>query len=91
MERFNRILCESLAKIIQDVHDWDQHINSVLFVYHTIQQSTTKITPFYLIYGREAQLPINIYNNETQNTNFTIFNRLTQLIDNLSLVYEKAR
>ena len=27
--------------------------------YRTSKQSTTKITPFYLIYGREAKLPID--------------------------------
>ena len=59
VERFNRTLCESLAKLSTDTNEWDKYISPVLFAYRTSKQSTTKITPFYLTYGREAKLPID--------------------------------
>src|SRR5204862_7162233 len=60
VERFNRTLCESLAKLSPDNENmWDKHIQPVLFAYRTTPQSTTKMTPFYLVYGREAKLPID--------------------------------
>jgi transposase InsO family protein len=59
VERFNRTLCESLAKLSTNTNEWDKYISPVLFAYRTSKQSTTKITPFYLTYGREAKLPID--------------------------------
>ena len=54
VERFNRVLCESLAKLSQE-KDWDEKIPSVLFAYRNKVQSSTKTKPFYLVYGREAR------------------------------------
>ncbi|CAG8815460.1 12705_t:CDS:1, partial [Gigaspora rosea] len=39
--------------------DWDLMIPSILFAYHTAQNSTTKMTLFFLVYGREAKQPIH--------------------------------
>src|SRR3954449_6995959 len=58
VERFNRTLCESLAKVTEYEDEWDEHVESVLFGYRTVIQRTMKKTPFYLTYGREATLPI---------------------------------
>jgi Integrase zinc binding domain/Integrase core domain len=58
VERFNRTLCESLAKVSENENEWDEHIDSVLFAYRTIKNNTTKKTPFFMVYGREAILPI---------------------------------
>jgi len=35
VERFNRTLCESLAKVSEKENQWDEHIESVLFRYQT--------------------------------------------------------
>src|SRR5205823_10269289 len=60
VERFNRTLCKSLAKLSTDTENtWDKNIQPVLFAYRTMPQSTTKLTPFYLTYGREAKLPLD--------------------------------
>ena len=69
VERFNKTLCESIAKTTKDLQEWDTVINSVLFAYRTAKNSTTKYTPFYLTYGREARLPITIFENETLESN----------------------
>ena len=59
MERFNRTLCESLAKLAERSTQWDQYISPVLFAYRTSKQSVTKIEPFYLVYRQNATLPID--------------------------------
>jgi transposase InsO family protein len=53
VERFNKTLCESLAKLKKD-QNWDRKITPVLFAYRNKRQELTKIKPFYLTYGREA-------------------------------------
>ena len=59
MERFNKTLCEALAKTSENERTWDEHIEEVLFAYRTNKYNTTKKTPFYLQYGREAKLPMD--------------------------------
>src|SRR5438045_8519909 len=63
VERFNRMLCESLAKVSERENQWDKHIESVLFAYRTTKHNTTKKTPFFMVYGREAILPIEDFEN----------------------------
>jgi len=59
VERFNRTLCEALAKFAnENKDDWDLFVSSALFAYRTKRHNTTRHEPFYLLYGREAVLPI---------------------------------
>jgi len=55
VERFNRTLCESLAKLSLK----DLYIAPTLFAYRTTKHSTMKIEPFFMVYGRSARLPID--------------------------------
>src|SRR3989440_9705887 len=64
VERFNKTLCESLAKVIEEENQWDEHIEEVLFAYRTTKHNTTKKTPFELVYGRKAKLPIDNHEEE---------------------------
>ena len=59
VERFNRTLCESLAKLSLKNNDWDLYIAPTLFAYRTTKHSTTKIEPFFMVYRRSARLPID--------------------------------
>src|ERR1041384_3460121 len=59
IERFNRTIGEALAKITSYKYkEWDEILPSVLLAYRTMKHGTTKFTPFSLIYGRDAKLPI---------------------------------
>ena len=58
VERFNRTLCESLAKLANENTDWDKLIPSVLFSYRSSKHAITKFTPFFLTCGREPKQPI---------------------------------
>jgi hypothetical protein len=57
VERFNRTLCEALAKQTEGVDDWDEYIQPTLFAYRIAPLRATGMTPFYLMYGREARWP----------------------------------
>jgi hypothetical protein len=66
VERFNRTLCESLAKMVNKVEEWDDYIAPILFAYRTSKQAATKMTPFFLTYGREAVLPLDDLSGELE-------------------------
>ena len=60
-ERMNQTLKFQLQKLVNDqMNDWDQLIDNVLFAYHSSLHDSTKCTPFLLMYGREARLPIDL-------------------------------
>src|SRR5256885_4766471 len=59
VERFNRTLCESLAKLSFKNNDWDLYIAPTLFAYRTTKHSTTKIELFFMVYRRSARLPVD--------------------------------
>ena len=68
-ERFNRTLSEALAKILEEENQWDEYIEPVLFAYRTNKHSTTRQTPFYMMYGREAILPTDEINQDEHEIN----------------------
>ena len=58
VERFNRTLTDMLAKTVDHSgRNWDKRIPYVLYAYRTSMQESTKESPFYLLYGRDARLP----------------------------------
>ena len=68
--------------------DWDKYLPSALFAYRTMRQNTTRYEPFYLTYGRDVTLPIELdvpsYPSELDITDQTFeieyFKRITELI-----------
>ena len=59
-ERFNQTLVDGLVKKAHDdQHNWDRHINSVLFAYRTSAHKSTKMTPFFVMHIREANLGVD--------------------------------
>ena len=60
-ERFNKTLAEMLSKYISNKqHDWDIYLPFCLFAYRTAIQKSIKESPFFLTYGREPKIPIDI-------------------------------
>jgi hypothetical protein len=85
VERFNKTLCESLAKLSENEDDWDEKISSVLFAYRTKKQESTKMKPFYLVYGRKERLfdePVD---------EMTMEERIKELIEKLPSIRSIAK
>ena len=60
-ERFNQTLTHSLIKIVNESqNDWDEKISAVLFAYRVTKHKSTGYSPFYMLYHREARLPIDV-------------------------------
>uniref|UniRef100_A0A1X7VLE3 Integrase catalytic domain-containing protein n=1 Tax=Amphimedon queenslandica TaxID=400682 RepID=A0A1X7VLE3_AMPQE len=59
-ERYNQALINSLAKYVQQNHDqWDEKLSEVVYAYNTAIQEPTKYSPFEVMLGRKAKLPID--------------------------------
>lgn len=60
-ERFNRTLIKMLGTLHpEQKKDWKKHIGPIVHCYNCMKQSSTGQTPFYLMYGREPPLPIDL-------------------------------
>ena len=58
-ERFNQTLQRQLLKYVnEDQNDWDLYLDAILFSYRVSRQSSTKTSPFVLVYGRQPRLPV---------------------------------
>ena len=58
-EKTNGILCGILIKTIAgSLTDWNDKLWAALWAYWTAYKVTTQFTPFHLVYGQEAILPI---------------------------------
>jgi len=58
VERFNHTLKQMLAKVVdKGGRNWDRQLGAVLLAYRATPHSSTEMSPFYLLYGRDPQLP----------------------------------
>ena len=61
VERFNQALKHMLVSSLKDhPFDWDDCLQKVCMAYNTSVHAPSGYTPFYLLYGREARLPIDL-------------------------------
>ena len=61
VEAFNKIIAKLLKKFVsKSQRDWDDKLGECLWVYRTTVRTLTKATPFSLVYGCEAVLPLEI-------------------------------
>lgn len=60
-ERFNETLKRTMAKYTsEDQKDWDEWIPAACFAYNTSVHDVTGHAPYYLLYGREPTLPVDL-------------------------------
>ena len=59
-EVFHKYLKPTLKKLCKkDLSNWDKYINQVLAIYRATPNLTTAETPFFLVYGRDSNLPLH--------------------------------
>ena len=61
VERFNRTLLDMLAPTAErKPFEWEDHLQRVCFAYNTSVHPTTGYTPFFLVFGRQTRLPLDL-------------------------------
>ena len=61
VERMNHTLAMMISMYITDEQtNWDEPLPFICFAYNTARQESTGFSPFFLLYGREPNLPVDI-------------------------------
>ena len=60
-EALNKTLCNLLKKVVaKSKRDWHERLGEALWAYRTTYKTPTQSTPFALVYGVEAVLPLEL-------------------------------
>ena len=92
VERLNCTLVNMLATSISDLEDdsWEEYLPKVCLAYTTCTHPTTGETPFFLMYGRQAHLPVDLMYG-TKSTGTTVSEYAKELGGKLSMAFEQTR
>lgn len=60
-EKFNHTLLDMLGTLsIEKKQHWSRHIAAVIHVYYSTENYAKGYSPYLLMFGREAQLPVDL-------------------------------
>ena len=89
IERSHRVLAEYLRHYVkEDQTNWDQWVAFATYVYNTIEHSTTRFTPFELLFGHPSTLPSAIKGPPELRYNYVDY--VSELRSRLQTVHQQA-
>ena len=87
VERMNRTILSMLAVCAKDhPSDWERYLHQVCLAYNSSVHPTTGYTPFFLMFGRQARLPVDL----TINMNHSTATSPDQYSEKLQLALQEA-
>jgi len=60
VERSNRTILDMLATVVKSHKEWESHLRATCMAYNTSIQCTTGKSPFFLMFGRRARIPVDL-------------------------------
>ena len=92
VERFNHTLCQSISMYVsRDQKDWDSHLPAILFGFRVSPHETTGDSPFYLLYGREPRLPVDVSLLPPSNVTNSIKEHRARIVQTIEEAHAIAR
>ena len=95
MESVNRVLLRGLKRRLEKAKgSWAEEVPRIVWAYHTTEQSGTHETPFSLVYGCDAMIPVETQESLPRFQNFVAEDSNAERRMNLDLldeVREEAR
>ena len=70
---------------------WEDHVRKVCLAYNSSVHPTTRYTPFYLMFGRQARLPVDLTFSTDKPEDRTPAEYATQLRDSLEQAYANVQ
>ncbi|MCO5582409.1 hypothetical protein L7F22_036303 [Adiantum nelumboides] len=59
--KVNGMICRIITKqVVSKPKDWDKHLSAALWAYRTSFRTSLGYTPYHLVFGKEAILPIEV-------------------------------
>ncbi|XP_072572259.1 uncharacterized protein [Paramormyrops kingsleyae] len=92
-ERFNRTLLSMLGTLDPSQKQrWSQHINYLVHAYNCTKNEATGYSPYFLLFGREARLPVDIcFNISPEGKERVTYQRYVERMrDDLRKAYQLA-
>jgi transposase InsO family protein len=92
VERFNATLIQILSMYTNTKQtDWDLYLPQALFAYRICPQESTQISPFMLLYGREARLPLDTLLLAPRDGYIDTASYLADIIDKFKFLHKAAK
>ena len=75
----------------EDPEDWEEYVSKACMAYNTSVNATTGYTPFYLMFGRQARIPVDLMYGTAEPESASYGEYTTKLQQSLSKAYTLAR
>ena len=81
VERFNRTLLGMLATTVDSYpSSWEQNIRRVCLAYNSSVHASTGFSPFFLMFGRQVKLPVDLMYGTTQGKETAVMEYVKNLL-----------
>ena len=91
-ERFNRSMISLLSTLTaQEKRRWPDHLRALTLVYNSTPHATTGQSPYCLLFGREATLPLDLFLSRPPPPTTSAADYLQQHIQRVNQARQRAR
>ena len=91
VERFNGTLAQSLSMYVSSSQkDWDRYLNPVLFGCRISPSEVTGESPFFLLYGLQPRLPMDVSMLPPRDISASIA-RTSRVVENIEIAHRIAK